>query len=229
LKYLADFFPRASAFPVLKVGMMITPDGLTNLVRQAQTGDRLAESELIKRIWPTLEHFAHEFGEFSSGSESVSDLVQEGVLRFWERLQQFRGGDDDESTAAMMYTWLQQLVRRLALNCGEASRAAKRRPNQPILRLGDLFGTSAAAGPFDPAASGPSPSTIARAQEAASRVHSAISGIPDTTDRQIVEMCFVQSLSLRTVADQLQIGYDNVRERYHAALRFLENELGDLQ
>jgi DNA-directed RNA polymerase specialized sigma24 family protein len=47
-------------------------------------------------------------------------------------------------------------------------------------------------------------------------------------DRQIIELCFAQKLSLREIAERLQLSYDKVRERYHAGLRFLQRQLDGL-
>ena len=59
-------------------------------------------------------------------------------------------------------------------------------------------------------------------------VRSAVDEIPNPTDRQILQLCFFESLSLRSVAEQLDLSYDVVRTRYHAGLRFLERQLKGL-
>jgi RNA polymerase sigma factor (sigma-70 family) len=206
---------------------MIAPDGLSDLVRSAQTRDREAETKLLKRIQPELDRFARRFGHVSTAAESTSDLAQEASLRLWERFQQFQGAADDESTAAMLHDWLQQLVRRLAANRHAARHADKRRPDRPLLRfaLPPENGSSNGAGGLDMAGTSATPSVIAQGAEAEERVRRALEKIPDTTDRLVLEMCFLQAHSLRAIAEHLNISYDKVRERYHAGLQFLESEL----
>ena len=47
-------------------------------------------------------------------------------------------------------------------------------------------------------------------------------------DREIVRLCFFDGLSLRQIAERLQLSYDKVRQRYHRSLKVLERELGGL-
>ncbi len=210
---------------------MIAHDGLTELVRRAQTTDRTAVAELLARLQPDLDRLVERFGDVSTAYGSASDLAQEAALRLWEKLAQFQGADNDERTAAMLHDWLEQLVRRLATNRREARHAAKRRPERPIFSLGLPAGTDSRQPPagLDPAAGGPTPSALACAAEVDARVRAALTALPDATDRQVLELCFFEAISLRAVAERLDLSYDKVRERYHAGLRFLERELGPLQ
>ncbi len=209
---------------------MIPPDGICELVRRAQSGDRLAYADLLQRTGPDLEGFALRHGDLSSGVESVSDLTQQAALRFWEKFHQFQGADGGEPTAAMLHDWIQQLVRNLAANRRDARHAAKRRPDLPILRLGQpgLSDGQAGSAGLDPAGAGPTPSAAAAAAELDTRARAALASVPDPTDRRILELCFMEGLSLRAVAERLGLGYDKVRERYHAGLRFLERQLEGL-
>jgi hypothetical protein len=63
-------------------GVMIAPDGLTDLVGKAQAGNRGAQEELLGRIRSDLNRFAEQFGDSSLGAESIADLAQECALRF---------------------------------------------------------------------------------------------------------------------------------------------------
>jgi DNA-directed RNA polymerase specialized sigma24 family protein len=137
---------------------MIAPEGLAQVVRRAQAGDRLAEVELLERVAPALQSFATMFDRPSTAEESASDLVQEASLRFWEKLPQFRGATDDAQTAAMLHDWLRKMVRRVAATRRQARHADKRRPALRIMSLGVPSGESGGTGAgVDPAASGPSP------------------------------------------------------------------------
>jgi RNA polymerase sigma factor (sigma-70 family) len=184
----------------------------------------------LERIQPDLDRFSRQFGNGSTTAESVADLAQDAALRFWERFQQFQGAPDDRQTAAMLHDWLEQMVRRLAANHHEARHALKRRPELPLLHLESLAGTDSqgAALGLDVPGNGPTQSAVAGAAERESRVHAALQKISDPTDRQILELCFLEALSLRSIAQQLHVSLDKVRERYHACLRFLEQELEEL-
>ncbi|MFN0054038.1 MAG: RNA polymerase sigma factor [Planctomycetales bacterium] len=209
---------------------MIPHEGLTQLIRKAQTGDRQRGAELLQRVLPTLERFAERYGDVSTAAESASDLLQEASWRVCEKIGQFQGTQDDCQTAAMLHDWLEQLVRRLATNRREARHAQKRRPETPPIPLGTSAGTDSQGAliGIDPAGTGPSPSAVVAGHELESRVRAAFDSLPDPTDRQILELCFMHSLSLRAVAEHMQLSYDQVRERYHAGLRRLEQQLEGL-
>jgi RNA polymerase sigma-70 factor, ECF subfamily len=205
---------------------MIASEGLAQLVRQAQAGDRQAGAELLDRVGPALRTFAANFDRPSTAEESTADLVQEASLRFWEKLPQFRGATDDTQTAAMLYEWLRKMVRRFAATRRQARHAGKRRPATAVLPLGTPGNDSRKTNVgIDPAAGGPSPSALAGAAEFDHRVRVALNALPEPLDRQILDLCFCHSLSLRQISERLQLSYDKVRERYHAGLRFLEREL----
>jgi RNA polymerase sigma-70 factor, ECF subfamily len=224
-----NFFRAHEDFPSYEIGEMIAPEGLAQLVRQAQAGDRQAAAELLDCIGPALSTFAATFDRPSTAEESTSDFVQEASLRFWEKLPQFRGSTDDAQTAAMLHEWLRKMVRRFAATRRQARHADKRRPATAVVPLGAPVDDSRGANVgIDPAASGPSPSALARTAEFEARVRVALNAMPEPLDRQILELCFVHSLSLRQVAERLHLSYDKVRERYHAGLRFLQRELEGL-
>lgn len=209
---------------------MIVPEGISILIRQAQSGDRQGAAELLERVRLDLERFAETYGDASTGAESASDLLQEASLRICEKIGRFQGASDDGQTAAMLHDWLEQLVRRLAANRRDARHAQKRSPDEAPLRLGTPLSSDSQGAPagLDPPGTGPTPSAVVAADELGLRVRAALENIPDATDRQILELCFLHSLSLRAVAEQMQLSYDKVRERYHAGLRLLESELEGL-
>lgn len=208
---------------------MIVPEGLSNLLRRARAGEEPARAELLNRLRSALERLAKlHVGPLTAG-ESVSDLTQEASLRVWERVGEFAGSDDDELTARMLHKWLEQLVRHLAVNRHNARQAQKRQPERPIIPLETMGGDNdGSARAFDPAQSGPTPSAIVAAAEQEVQVWHAVEKVTDAVDRQILDLCFRQGLSLRAIADRLSLSYDVVRARYHAGLRSVERELEKL-
>lgn len=200
------------------------PPLLLHDLNLARDGDRQAMERLLAALGPHLESLARRYAE-PGAQESVADLVQEAAVRIWQKLAQFQGGED-EQTAAMFHDWLSQLVRNLALDRQRERHAQRREPPGGVLPL-QAAGTSEAQPPEPPAA-GPTPSANARTEEQANLIRAALDNLPQVVDREIMRLCFFEGLSLRQIADRLQLSYDKVRERYHHSLRVLERELRGL-
>jgi RNA polymerase sigma factor (sigma-70 family) len=208
---------------------MIEPHWMNDLAL-AQHGDRQAQERLLAGLRPHLEALARRHAEPGCATESTADLVQEATLRIWQKLDQFHGAADQPQTAAMFFDWVSQLVGHLAIDKARERHAQRRSPPGGLLRLGERgpAGSGSSVGGLDPVASGPTPSTNARADEQAQRIREALAKIPDDTDSEIVRLCFYETLPLRQVAERLNLSYDKVRERYHRCLRRLEHELEGL-
>jgi RNA polymerase sigma factor (sigma-70 family) len=203
---------------------------LCDLLRRAQAGEREALDRLLVALRPRLEHLARGCVEPSGAGESTADLVQEAALRIWQKLDQFRGVDDAEQTVAVFHEWVGQLVRHLALDRQRDRHAQRRQPPQPLVRLDAPVpdGSGTEHGRREAAASGPTPSANVRADEEALLLQAALNRIPDPADRETLRLCFFEGLSLRQIAERLQVSYDKVRQSCHRGLRFLEQELEGL-
>jgi RNA polymerase sigma-70 factor (ECF subfamily) len=206
---------------------MIQPHVLHDFLKRAQGGDRQALDQLLALLRPHLEQLARRYADPDCVTESTADLVQEAALRIWQKLDQFRGVEDAEQTTAMFQEWVKQLVGHLGLDRQRAHHAQRRGPSQPLLRLDASQGGEASGAGIDPAASGPTPSANAGLEEEAQRIRAALEKLPEVTDREIVRLCFFDGLSLRQIAERLQLSYDKVRQRYHRSLKALERELGE--
>ena len=130
----------------------------------------------------------------------------------------------------MFTDWVGQIVRHLALDRYRERHALCREPPQGVVRLGSPVpdNLTAPEGGFDPPTREPTPSANARSDEQAQLVHRALTNIADDTEREIVRLCFFEGLSLRQIAERLDLSYDKVRERYHRSLKRLERELKGL-
>ncbi len=206
------------------------PDGFHDLLRQARAGDRGALDRVLALLRPYLEQLAARYADPGRAHASASDLVQEACLRAWDKLDQFRGGSSDEQTLALFRSWLGQIVQRLGLNARRDGKAQRRAPRQPLRRLGSPAAGDSTdqAGGVEPAGGEPTPSANLREDEQTRLVRAAVANIPDETDRAIVRLRFFEGLSLRQVAQQLNLTYDKVRERYQISLQRLERDLGQL-
>lgn len=208
--------------------MKHTP-GFQDLVKRAQAGDPSALDQLLAVIRPWLEQLAHNYADPEHPEASSADLVQDAWLRAWQKLDQFQGGDDDEQTFARFRAWVGQMVRRLGLNARRDRSAQHRRPPGKLQRLPSPSpGNSTSQGGADPAAREPTPSAHVQAEEQVRLIRRALEKIADPLDREIIRLRFFESLSLRQVAEQLQVNHEKVRQRYHAMMRHLGRELEGL-
>jgi RNA polymerase sigma factor (sigma-70 family) len=208
---------------------MNSPSGFHNLVHRAQAGDPQAVAQLLELIRPRLEELAGGYADPAEPAASTADLVQQAWLRAWQKLDQFHGGADDAQTWGKFSAWLAQIVRRL----GQDARRTRARHGPPSGKLRRLHartpGESTTQGSrADPAASGPTPSAAIQAEEQAQMIRAALAKLADATDREILRLRFFEGLSLRQVAERVQLNHETVRQRYHTTLRRLRRELGDI-
>jgi RNA polymerase sigma factor (sigma-70 family) len=205
--------------------------GFNDQLRRVKERDPKATQELLAAIGPRLRQLALTYGGMNCAAESVSDLVQEVTVRIWQKLDQFQGTADDAQCEAMFYQWMDQVVRRLALDMQRERGAQRRTPAEGILRLGPK-GSSAGDVPnagIDPPDRQRSPSSLVQANERDRVIRAALESLTDETARRILSLRFIDGLSLRQISEQLGLSYDKVRELYNRSLRQLETKLEGLQ
>jgi RNA polymerase sigma-70 factor (ECF subfamily) len=188
---------------------MMPPSEFTELLARARSGDPAALNALLAQVQPWLAQTARRL-DLDLPDASSADLVQEAWLRAWRSLDDFRGKD-----APAFRTWLDQIVRTAGLNAIRHHQAEKRR--EPPARV-----------PLDSEIQGddrPGPESQAQAAEEIERLQTALAGMPDALDREIVRLHFEEGLSLRQTAERLGMHPESVRRRFHAALVYLENKL----
>jgi RNA polymerase sigma-70 factor (ECF subfamily) len=204
--------------------------GFGDLLARARAGDPAATEELLARVRPWLTQLARQHADPRQADASASDLVQEAWLRAWQKLDQFQGAADEAQALAMFRAWLARIVTRVGLNSMRDGDAQRRRPPGKLLRLdvhrADAAGDAAAA--LDPSAAGPTPSAGAQADEQSRLVHEALDRLTDPLGRDIVRLRFFEGLSLRQAAERLGLNHETARQRYHAALGRLQQDLDEL-
>jgi RNA polymerase sigma-70 factor (ECF subfamily) len=196
------------------------------LVQRAKEGDGVAMERLVTELQPHLEHLARGYADPQRATESTADLLQEAWIRAWRGLGQFKGGPDEAQSQAMFRAWVEQIVRRVGLNARRDARRKSRNPGRRILRIAAEGSTLSGPGSgVHPAASGPTPSVNAQNDDRARLVREAIARIPDSTVQVILKLHFFDGLPLQRIADRVELSYDQVRDRYRAAMDRLEREL----
>lgn len=205
------------------------PDGLCELLRRAKVGHPDALEELLHQLNPVLVALGRRYELEDDYANTASDLSQDAGLRLLERLHQFHGTDDDSITAAMLQNWIRQIVRRLAIdrqrNHGvEGWSQDKSRKIVPMINPESTSGNAVT----EPSISAEKTvSSIVGGAELDQLVRAGLDEIPDPAEKQILQMCFFESHSLKQIAELLELSYDIVRARYHSGLRFLEHRLKD--
>ena len=205
------------------------PSGFQDLVRRAQGGDRGAMDEVLEALRPSLEPLARRYADPMRPLGSTADLLQESCLRAWQNIESFQGATNDEETFAMFRVWVGQIVRRLGANAQRDRKAQKRKPDRPILRLdAPRPGASTATGKsLQPRAREERPSLYARTAELEERIRAALAEMSDETDAAMVRMRVFEGLKITEISEKLKLGYRQVQERLHAAIRRLGTDLGD--
>jgi RNA polymerase sigma factor (sigma-70 family) len=197
--------------------------GFQDLLARARSGDRAATDELLALIHPWLEQLARNHAALHRPDGSASDLVQEAWLRAWQKLDQFHGTEDEAQAVAMFRGWLACIVARLGLNAVREGEAKQLTPPGKLLRLD---GESAVL--LDPSTGEPTPSACVQEAEQARLVQEALARLTDPLDRDIVRLRFSEGMSLRQAAQRLGLNHETVRQRYHALLRRLQQDLNGL-
>lgn len=200
-----------------------------DLLARAHDGDRTAIDELLERIRPWIEQMARKVTPHQRPDGSASDLVQEALLRAWQKLDQFQGAADEAQSVAMFHAWLARIVTRLGLNTVRDAAAQQRKPPGKLLPLNGNRAADDSLPILDLSGSEPTPSANVRAEERARLVQEALAQLSDPLDRDIIRLRFFDGLSLRQIAYRLDCNHETVRQRYHALLCRLQQDLKGLE
>lgn len=202
-------------------------EGFNDLLRKAQAGDRPAMDRVLSILQPHLDPLARSYADPSRPAQSTSDLLQESCLRAWEKLGDFRGGENDEETFRMFRAWMGQIVRRLGLNVGRDRMAKGRSPEGHLLPLGvrSPAGSTTGDGEGGIPSPGHSPSAYVRADELTERVREALETMPDRTAAAILRLRFFEGMELTEIAERLGLHYEKVRDRHRVAMQRLRRDL----
>jgi RNA polymerase sigma factor (sigma-70 family) len=199
------------------------------LLARARSGDPAAADKLLAAMRPWIEKVALDQPLPPNAAGSVSDIIQEAWLRAWQKLDQFQGSTDEAQSLAMFRAWLARIVTRLGFNSARDARAQGRTPPGRLLRLDGAGAGDPSLPTLDPPASEPTPSANVGAAEQMRLVQETLARLTDPLDCDIIRLRFLEGLSLRQVAHRLSCNHETIRQRYHALLGRLQQDLKGLQ
>lgn len=172
----------------------------------ARRGDARAWERIVQEYRPYLFAVANRSLE-SRASGECSSVVQDGLARAYERIEQFRG-----RTRAELLAWLSRIV---------ANKAHDKRlaPKPPTIHAGS-------DGEVLVAASDSTPSVKVMRRERAARVIDAMEKLPSDYREVVYQRVFL-NLGYEEIASRLGRTNDAVRWLWVRALRRLRDELGE--
>lgn len=181
---------------------MVEPvDSTLSLVRLAKEGDAGAMEKLFVRYLPRVRQIvAFRLGFRPQDFAAFEDLVQESLLKLFEKLEQY-----EERSEATFRNWVSRCVAHTVSNQLRDGRAAKRGGGQ-VRPLSSFAGEDLSTVVF--AAKDPSPSSLYRGKELRDRIEVALLELKEHYREAILlrsfcEMSFeevAKTLGLRTEA-----------------------------
>lgn len=192
---------------------------LKELIDRFRDGDADAIETIVSRFSHVIETECKKFGLWQYPEWSHSDLLQEVILRVWMHIDQFRGRDSI-NMVPLFESWLRKTTCSVLANIGRHRNARKRQPEYPVRRLDaetEIY--------VDGVNRTRTPSSIFAQQDASNHLMQLMGELLDEESRQILWLHVVDGFSLRKIAEQLELSYDQVRYRYHDSLSKLEPQI----
>lgn len=189
------------------------------LVRGAQAGDRRALDDLFARYLPRVRRIvALRLGCPSKDFAAYEDLVQESLLRAFEKLDQF-----EEQSEGTFYHWISSCVAS-AMNLHFRKAGARKRGGGKVKALSDLGEAGLTASIFS--SSEPGPRTRASARELEEKIEAALLALK-SHHREVIVLRHLCGMSSEEVARAL--GFSSgatARKVLERAMAELKERLG---
>ncbi len=183
----------------------------------AQSGDAAALEALVTEFAADVRHVCMAISLDNAQDLSRSDLNQEAWMRIWLQLNQFVVHHESTDPRQQFRVWLKQTARNEVLRVLEKRDAQKRKPPQPLQGEQQLDGVTQPDG---------SPSSHLRKEEEKQRLTTAIARL-DEPLRSAIRLCFLESCSVQSMADQLGLSYSEARTRLARAVTELRKTFVD--
>jgi RNA polymerase sigma-70 factor, ECF subfamily len=188
------------------------------LVQQAQTGNRRAFEELVRRYDRDVLRLALNL---MKRTEDARDVYQEAFLKVYRNLHRFR-------FECSFYTWLYRIVTNVCLD------HLRRRQARPEDQAPEIHSTQYEDGSGDfferqrENRATLDPERHLLGQEIRTRLDAAM-GRLSARERIVFEMKHYQGLKLRAIGDALGTSEETVKNSLFRATRKLRSELGALR
>lgn len=177
----------------------------TEIIEKAQSGDRQALSDLIKKYEQTVYNFSFKI---CRNKEKAENTMQETFLSMVKSLNQFSGN-------SKLSTWLYTVVSN---HCLMLARSQKKYEYTPIEEDSDLIDEK------DVADWSVSPGRVAENNELKEILDKAISKL-EPEYRIVFLLRDVEGLSTEETGEIVKLSVPAVKSRLHRARAFLRNEL----
>lgn len=176
---------------------------VAQLVREAQLGDREAQSALYERYQGSALALAYR----KTGNwDEAEELVQDVFIHAFDRLDQLR-------VPEAFGGWLRQIVRRMAIN-----RLTRRRPAVSLENEALESVYTSCDTPLDEVLDG----------ERNEQVRSGLDRLGDV-DRATLEAFYIGGQSLIEMAEQFEAPIGTIKRRLHVARKRLAREMESFQ
>jgi RNA polymerase sigma-70 factor (ECF subfamily) len=198
---------------------------LEALLFEAGQGNRQAVEHILGRYRGRLrEMVALRLDRRLLGRFDPSDVVQDALMDASRKLPDYL-----KRRPLPLYPWLRQLALERLIDLHRQHVKTKKRSvsREEPLEIGSLPDESAALLAHRVAASGTNPSTRLIQKELRERVQAALDEL-SPRDRELLVMLYLEQLSIREVAQSLDITEKAVVMRHLRALERLQKHLRDL-
>lgn len=179
------------------------PQTVTELVRQAQSGNRDAFGELFERYRPTIVALAMRRVR---NADEAEELTQDVFIQAMQKIDQLR-------VPEAFGGWLRRIVHRMAINRITRTRVAVACDPET------LAATCVAEG---------SPDSFAEDREAAQAVRDSIDRL-GALDQETLKAFYLQSKSLIEMSNEFDAPVGTIKRRLHVARKRLAREMDVVQ
>jgi DNA-directed RNA polymerase specialized sigma24 family protein len=201
------------------------------LIARAKAGEDDVWAALHDMIHPYLLDEAKRILGPDMPQESTSDLIQKTLQRAWMNIEGFRGGDEEDQTAALFRAWLRRIMTNVHLNDVRAENAQRRLVPPGAFSMNGPGSRGLPDGPagFDPMAHESSVGAQLRRDKMRARIERVVGKRADPADRDLARLICFEGRSLSKAAELQSASAHKVRERLRMILQQLGPRLKDLQ
>jgi RNA polymerase sigma-70 factor, ECF subfamily len=215
-----DFRERSSATqdPIARgpmTGPHLTRIDDTQLVREAQRGNRAAFEELVRQYDQAVLRLAMHL----TGSEhEAQDIYQDAFLKAYKSMANFR-------FECSFYTWIYRIVTNLCLDHLRKKQVRKEDAPVTVDSEGESYDLLQQV---PDARAGSNPEHDLMSREVATRINQALDKL-SPRERMVFELKHYHGLKLRTVGEILQTTEDTAKNTLFRATQKLRGALADMR